>query len=178
MRPRVLEIGPGKNPVDRRWDTMDMVNRPNLTYKHDVRQFPFPIASNKYDLVYMSHILEHVPWMYTDNVLSEVYRILRPKGKIEVWVPDLKKLVAGYLNPSLIKNDGWYRFNPGQDPVRWFNGRLFTYGPGPENWHRAAFDEEYLHRCLNKASFTGCHRLAKPRGYDHGWINLGMMGTK
>lgn len=178
MRLRALEIGPGKNPVNRSWHLMDMVNRPNLTYKHDVRDTPFPVPANHYDLVYMSHVLEHVPWFKTDEVLSEIYRITKPRGKVEIWVPDLKKLIEGYLNPDRIKNDGWYKFNPDRDPVRWFNGRMFTYGPGDENWHRAVFDEEYLHRCLRKAGFRDCHRLAKPRGYDHGWINLGMMGVK
>ncbi len=125
----------------------------------------------------MSHILEHIPWTQTDIFLKEIYRILKPRGVVEIWVPDLEKLVQAYLNPELNKKDGWYRFNDERDPVKWFNGRLFTYGPGEENFHRASFDTSYLNRCLIKAGFD-TQSLSKPRGYDHGWINLGMAGRK
>ena len=175
---RALEIGPGKDPVSKDWDLLDMVDRPNLTYKHDLRKLPLPIENNTYDLVYMSHILEHIPWTKTIETLEEIRRILKPGGTVEIWVPDLAKLVGAYLNPERVKMDGWYKFNEEKDPVRWFNGRLFTYGPGEENWHRAAFDEPYLRRCLKKAGFKNQTKLESPRGYDHGWINLGIRGEK
>jgi len=173
-----LEIGPGGDPVDPAWDIMDMVNRAYVNIKHDARILPLPIEDNTYKLVYMSHVLEHIPWTQTDKFLKEIYRILKPGGSVEIWVPDLRKLVEAWLNPELIKNDGWYRFNPDQDPTVWFNGRLFTYGPGEENFHRAAFDAKHLENCLLKAGFNTCELLSKPRSYDHGWINLGLKGIK
>lgn len=145
---------------------------------HDLKNTPLPFEDNQFDLVYLSHVLEHVEWTKTHSVLQELYRILAPNGVVEIWVPDLKKLVAAYLDHTLIKNDGWYRFNEDRDPVRWFNGRLFTYGPGEENFHRAAFDQEFLTRCLMHAGFKDVSLLNKPRGADHGWINLGIRGTK
>lgn len=175
---RKLEIGPGVNSLGRDWDAMDMLDRPHVTIKHDARIFPYPVPEKTFELVYMSHVLEHIPWFQTKNCLQEVLRILAPGGTLEIWVPDLKKLVEGYLNPSLICNDGWYKFNEEKDPVKWFNGRLFTYGPGEENWHRAAFDREYLERCLLSAGFVEVSPLKTPRGYDHGWINLGVSAKK
>lgn len=173
-----LEIGPGEQSLGPDWHAMDMVKRPHVQIVHDARKFPFPIKENSFHIVYMSHILEHIPWFQTVDFLKEVKRILAPGGVAEIWVPDLKKLVEAYLNPELVKNDGWYRFNPEQNPTKWFNGRLFTYGPGEENWHRAAFDAEYLEHNLKEAGFKNIQPLEKPRGYDHGWINLGMSGTK
>jgi len=173
-----LEIGPGEKPVDPSWDTMDMIQRPGLTYLHDVRTLPLPIADETYHLVYMSHILEHIPWTQTVAALAEIRRVLAPGGAVEIWVPDLAKLVQAYLE----HNTGgckWRKFNPTGDHVTWFNGRLFTYGPEEENWHRAAFDAQYLKRCLRRAGFNAAiNRLQKPRGYDHGWINLGMVAYK
>lgn len=173
-----LEIGPGITSLGNDWDAMDMVDRPHVNIKHDVRKFPFPIEENKYHIVYMSHILEHIPWFQTIDCLKEIRRILKPNGIVEIWVPDLKKLVQAYLNPDLVKNDGWYRYNPEKHPTKWFNGRLFTYGPGEENWHRAAFDADFLRYNLSQAGFRDMKPLNKPRGADHGWINLGMSGTK
>ena len=169
-----LEIGPGRKSLGPDWDAMDMIDRPHVNIVHDIREYPYPIADDTYDIIYMSHILEHIPWFQTQDCLVELKRILKPDGVLEIWVPDLEKLVQAYLNPELNKKDGWYKFNEERDPVKWFNGRLFTYGPGEENWHRAAFDRPYLRRCLNKAGFTRLADITQCRGDSHGWINLGM----
>lgn len=173
-----LEIGPGTTSLGSDWHSMDMISRPHVNIQHDIRNLPLPILSESYDLVYMSHILEHIPWFQTVEVLIEIKRILKKNGRIEIWVPDLKKLVEAYLNPALVENDGWYRYNPEKHPTKWFNGRLFTYGPEEENWHRAAFDAEFLKYNLQEAGFKNISLLNKPRGYDHGWINLGMSASK
>ena len=171
---RALEIGPGLNPVDKDWETMDMVGTP--THLHDVRKLPLPLETGKYDLVYMSHILEHVPWFQTVDFLKEILRSLKHGGTVEVWVPDLRYLVRCYMENKI--GDSWLKFNKEKDPVTWFNGRLFTYGPGEENWHRAAFDQPYLIKQLKRAGFRHCTNLKKPRGYDHGKINLGIAAVK
>jgi len=173
---RALEIGPGKHPVDPRWDMMDMIQRPGITYKHDARIRPWPIKDNQYQLVYMSHVLEHIPWFDTIDTLAEVLRILKPGGFVEIWVPNFELIVDAYLERKCM--DNWYKFNPKKDYMTWINGRLFTYGPGEENWHRAAFDEESLKGCLVAAGFRTTVKLDKPRGIDHGLINLGVSGTK
>jgi ubiquinone/menaquinone biosynthesis C-methylase UbiE len=175
---RKIEIGPGENSLGSDWEAMDMVPRPHVQIVHDIRELPYPIPDSVYDLVYMSHILEHIPWFQTIDCLQEIRRILKPGGVLEVWVPDLRKLVLAYLDPRLVPFDGWYKFNSERDPVKWFNGRLFTYGPGEENWHRAAFDREYLIRCMERAGYVAPQDLKKPRGYDHGWINLGIVASK
>lgn len=172
-----LEIGPGNHPVDKTWDTMDMIQRRTfMTYLHDVRIRPWPVPSNKYDLVYMSHILEHVPWFDTVATLQEVLRILKVSATVEIWVPDFEKIVQAYIRQK--PGDTWFKFNPKKDFMTWINGRLFTYGPGEENWHRATFDESYLRKQLKAAGFRHTKRITKPRGYDHGMINLGVAGVK
>lgn len=173
---KVLEIGPGRHPVDKTWTIMDMVKRPWVDVIHDVRNLPLPFEDGSFDLVYMSHILEHVPWFQSVDLLTEVNRILTLGGVIEVWVPDFAKLVDSYKRSKC--GDNWRRHNESNDPMLWLNGRLFTYGPGEENWHRAVFDRRYLKSCLKSAGFRHTDDLTKPRGYDHGFINLGMAAVK
>lgn len=173
---RALEIGPGRHPVDKSWDIMDMVDRPWVTHKHDVRKLPLPIEDNTYDLIYMSHILEHVPWFQTVDLLKELHRIMKTTGTVEIWVPDFSVIVDSYIKGRC--GDKWMKFNREKDFMTWINGRLFTYGPGEENWHRATFDKAYLVRQLKLAGFRHCVRLKKPRGYDHGAINLGVAAVK
>ena len=171
---RALEIGPGQYSVDKTWDTMDMVGTPTIL--HDVRVLPLPLPGNTYDLIYMSHILEHVPWFQTVDLLKETHRILKAEGTIEIWVPDFEKIVEAYIKQK--PGDSWFKFNPNRDFMTWINGRLFTYGPGEENWHRAAFDSCYLREQLKRAGFRHTSQLKHPRGYDHGKINLGIVAVK
>ena len=70
---RKLEIGPRNIPLGKDWDTLDIVLRPNLTYLVDKRQ-PFKsIDSNTYDIVYISHVLEHILWYNVINYLKEIF---------------------------------------------------------------------------------------------------------
>ena len=130
-----------------------------------------------YDLVYASHVLEHVPWNRVNDALGEVFRVLRPGGEFEVWVPDFAYIVDCYLARRC--GDQWRRFNPEGDPMKWVNGRVFTYGPKDGNWHHGCFDERYLAQCLSESGFVDVNAIPKRlRGVSHGEIDLGMRGFK
>lgn len=173
-----LEIGPGPSRLGDDWITLDSIGAPDYLAEWGTDKLPF--ADNWFDIVYASHVLEHVPWTKTLAALGEAYRVLRPGGTLEIWVPDFEYLVKCYLNGTL--GDDWRHENPDNDPMVWLNGRVFTYG-GPlgladPNWHRALFDRWYLGQCLTQAGFRSIDFLKKPRGHDHGPINLGMSGIK
>jgi ubiquinone/menaquinone biosynthesis C-methylase UbiE len=177
---KCLDIGPGKKAVMKQpgesWKTLQHPR--NGRYKkgdisHDITNIPWPIKSNTYQIVYASHVLEHVPWYQTIDVLQEIYRILVPGGCAEIYVPDLRVIVNCYLTQTMA--DTWRKHNPEDDYMLWVNGRLFTYGDKP---HRAAFDEPYLKRCMIKAGFQGVSKLDKPRVDNHRGINLGVGGKK
>lgn len=185
---RRLEIGPGDRPLPG-FETLNLVDDGFSSLVMDASH-RLPIGDDTYDLIYASHVLEHIAWYKTDSVLQEWLRILKPGGTVEIWVPDGLKiceaLVAfertGVDNTGL---DGWYRLNPSRDPCLWAAGRIFTYGDetgdrNHPNWHCALFTPRYLQRALSRAGFREVHLLdrAQVRGYDHGWINLGATGKK
>ena len=47
---------------------------------HNAEQFPYPYEDNYFDLVYSKSFIEH--FYYSEKVLMELYRILKPGGKI------------------------------------------------------------------------------------------------
>ena len=186
--PKKLEIG-NDIGIDNTWETLDI--RGNPTIKTDIIQPLTMIKDETYDLVYMSHVLEHVPWYLVITVLKEIKRILKPGGSIEVWVPDFNKFVFMYITkqPQL----DWplspehSEFNPSKNILTWLNMRLLggfkdkKYGfgkQGSECWHKTLFDYQHLGNCLLSVGFKNIKQLNVPRGYDHGFINLGMGGIK
>jgi SAM-dependent methyltransferase len=185
---RRLEIGPGAHRVPG-FETLNIVAGRNVDYVADASR-TLPFLSNTFTTIYASHVLEHVPWYQTETVLREWVRVLRPGGRLEIWVPDGLKICRAFVESEetgadTISADGWYRFNDRRDPCVWAAGRIFSYGDGTgkkqdPNWHLALFSERYLKDALNQVGLCDVARLHKSdvRGYDHGWINLGLVGTK
>jgi len=185
---RYLEIGPGNETMPG-FETLNIVGGPNVDYVFDAAE-TLPFEDNTFDLIYASHILEHIPWYKTEGVLKEWVRILNPEGQLEAWVPDGLKICETLFKAELgsvnsIDKDGWYKFNPRKDPCLWAAGRIFTYGdgtgnPNHPNWHRAIFTPRYLKELFEYVGLIKIKEMdhSEVRGYDHGWINLGVKGTK
>ncbi len=185
---RQLEIGPGDQRIDG-FETLNIVSGKNVDYVQDATKLlPFP--DETFDLIYASHILEHVPWYQTDQVLKDWVRSLKKKGVLEIWVPDALKICKALVDfevhgQNYIAEDGWYRFNDEKDPCKWAAGRMYTYGDGTgrvdhPNWHHALFTPRYLTLVMQKAGLVNIEPMSRSqvRGMDHGWINLGMRGQK
>ncbi len=184
---RALEIGPGEHRLEN-FETLNIMPGPSTDYCWDAsRRLPFD--DNSLDLIYASHVLEHIPWYRTRTVLTDWVRVLKPGGALELWVPDGLKIASAFVESesagTCTHGDAWWRYNPEKDPCQWAAGRMFTYGdgsgdPGHPNWHRALFSPRYLEQLLRTAGLIDVQPMTaqQVRGYDHGWINLGMRGTK
>lgn len=71
----------------------------------DLRKpLPFPDAS--FDAVYSSHTIEHLHREAALRLLREAWRVLRPGGRCRTLVPDLRKIVDGYVAGRATDVDG------------------------------------------------------------------------
>ena len=167
-----LEIGPGQQPLAG-YDTLDCCGEPTYRAWWGHERLAKIIPPETYDEVYASHVLEHVLWNRTLDALSDVFQILKCGGRFEVWVPDFAYIVDCYQRR--VCGDEWRRDNAEGDPMLWVNGRIFTYGPTPDNLHHACFDYKHLSICLSRAGFVDIARIARrSRGTSHGPIDLGV----
>jgi len=173
-----LEIGPGNSKISSEWHTVgDFVREGIVDKVCHWGQDQLPYENDTFDYVYSSHCLEHVPWYQTDYALSEVFRVLKPGGTFEVHVPNLKYIALCYLNKK--KGDAWNKFGNQDHFVKWFSSRLFSYGPTSSNYHKSAFDEDYLKFSLEKCGFHGFEVVESSLAHVlHGNINIGVKCQK
>ena len=185
---RKLEIGPGPERIDG-FETVNIVADSHVDYVCDAAK-KLPFKTGTFDLIYSSHILEQISWYQTERTLKEWVRILKPNGKLQIWVPNGLKIAAAFVDAETKDGeswleDDWFRFNDAKDPCVWASGRTFTYGDGTgdptsPNWHRALFSPRYLSLLMRTAGLTDLRTMTPDDvlGHDHGWINLGIEGTK
>jgi SAM-dependent methyltransferase len=67
-----------------------------IRWANAVRRIPVPDRSA--EVVYSSHMLEHLDRAEARVFLREVLRVLAPSGKLRLVVPDLRKLIDDYIS--------------------------------------------------------------------------------
>lgn len=93
---RVLDAGAGKlsyrhiaKPMATEYKSLDFQpTHPELDYISDIQSMPLP--DNSFDTVLSFEVIEHVP--DPRKALAEVYRVLKPGGKLVMSVPHLMYL--------------------------------------------------------------------------------------
>ncbi len=83
-RKRKLNLGCGVD-VRRGWINLDRVSLPGVDVVHDLDEFPYPFPNDHFDVIYASHVLEHVSDLV--GTLKELHRILCDGGLLIIRVP-------------------------------------------------------------------------------------------
>jgi SAM-dependent methyltransferase len=81
---KVLHIGPGKKSL-KGAITIDILSLPGVDIVHDLDTFPWPANDGEYDLIFAHNVFEHLSDQV--RVMEEMWRILKPKGRIVITVP-------------------------------------------------------------------------------------------
>jgi predicted SAM-dependent methyltransferase len=97
-----LNVGCGSK-FHKDWVNVDMVSySPHVKKCNLIKGIPFP--DNKFDVVYHSQVLEHIPKDKAEGFIKECCRVLKPGGVIRIVVPDLENIIDEYkkhLNQNL-----------------------------------------------------------------------------
>ena len=189
-----LEIGPHATrrtpdgePAET-WDTLD--SKYDATYQCKWGLEKLPIPDNTYHRVHASHVLEHLPWWQTVPALQEIHRVLAPKGRVSIWVPDAMTVIKTFNEDpdrflELERNWPCGGQNPDQDPWTYLNARVF-WGARPgelgqeQHFHRAMFGYKSLCHVLKRAGFVQPVLLERDLKVDpgHGWMEVGVGAFK
>lgn len=91
------------------------------------------------DLIYASHILEHISHNKISAVLKEWWRVLKRGGILRISVPDFEKIINIYLSE--------------RKDIKSIIGPLMGGQDNSYNFHKSVFNEHYLKELLLLTGF-------------------------
>lgn len=116
----------------------------------DIQNLPM-FKSNSVDLIYASHVIEHIPRGNLHNTLAEWFRVLKPGGILRFGVPHFDRLIEAYhasgndvevIVSQLLGQDGLY------------------------DDHHTIWNEAFAIKVLTQAGFTNVEAW-DPASIDH-----------
>lgn len=134
------EVKPG-------WKLLNIQGVPGIDYIGDIRDLS-QFASDSFDRVYTSHVLEHVSQPDMGPTLAGIVRILKPGGLFCVSVPDLEILSHLILNPIASKEVKFHAMR------MMFGGQI-----DPHDYHYFGWTFEFLEDYLTAAGFSVIERV-------------------
>ncbi len=126
-------------------------------YNHDLVK-GIPAADNSLEVVYHSHLLEHLSNAEGIEFVAACYRVLQPGCIMRVLVPDLELWSKNYVYGNQFFFDEYRRFGLNDDKEQYpTNGAIFM-GMLHNHGHKMGYDFETLKSVLQRVGF---HRIRR-----------------
>ena len=142
-----LDLGAG-DATRPGWVSLDITDHCDLFW--DLRNgIPFPTGT--VDVVYSSHLLEHMPYEAGQQVLQESLRVLKAGGLLSICVPNARLYIDAYLGAAPLSEDHdfWEPALVSRSGIDLLNYVAYMGGE-----HACMFDEPSLLARLERAGFT------------------------
>jgi SAM-dependent methyltransferase len=78
------------------FEYVEFCARNNIRFADATRRIP--VASGAVEVIYSSHMVEHLDKAGSVKFLAEARRVLKPGGILRVVVPDIRKIVESYIS--------------------------------------------------------------------------------
>jgi len=99
---RKINIGAGTTWYAAGWDVLD--NAPGKykePWKHRGKCWDSGLPSDTYDIVFSSHMLEHISHFRMEKMIAEFNRIMKVGGTLRILVPSLKNAAEAYVKSDV-----------------------------------------------------------------------------
>jgi SAM-dependent methyltransferase len=151
------------------WINADRVARAGVTVAGDIRD-GLDVADDSIDYVVAMHAFQDLPYLDVVPALSELRRVLKPRGVLRVGVPDLERAIEAWR-----RGDARYFYIP-DDEVASLGGKLVVQA----TWYgsvRTPFTWDFLQELSVKAGFTHVHRCTF-RQTESRWPEIVMLDNR
>jgi predicted SAM-dependent methyltransferase len=114
-----------------------------------------PAEDNSLDLIYHSHMLEHLNYEDGISFIKECYRTLKPNGRMRILVPDLELWINAYSSKNRFFFEEYRKVLDKSIYVT--NGSIFM-GMLHNHGHKCGYDFESLKWLLEHVGFFEVNR--------------------
>lgn len=137
------------------WQVLNVVPGAHVDHLGDLRDLS-RFADGSFDVVYASHVMEHLGYRAElGAAVSSIFRILRPKGRFFVSVPDLEILARLFVHPQADR------------AMRFAVMRMMFGGQMDEHdFHKGGIWDEYLAHTLFSTGFREVYRVPEFPFFD------------
>lgn len=161
-----IKLNLGASPIWSKdgWHTLDhkLIESTATAIAGDATNIKLPDESC--EIVFCSHVFEHIPHTRLPIVLSEINRVLRPGGILRLLTPDLEIIAKAYVE----KNDEFFRLAKEEDESLrsdlGYGGTLMNFIVSPGQ------DTVLLNRDMSEFIAGYAHLY----GYDYAMLNIMM----
>jgi predicted SAM-dependent methyltransferase len=92
---KMLNVGCG-TVFHNDWVNIDIDSDNSFVIKHDISK-GLPFEEGTFNVVYCSHVLEHFEPDTTEEIIREIFRVLKKGGIVRILVPDLEQICRNYI---------------------------------------------------------------------------------
>ncbi len=138
-----LEIGSGTKPKEG-YLHFDIRNIKETDVVGDAKNLPFEDES--FSEIFSRFFLEHLFRSDAKKVLSEMYRVLKKGGKLEIIVPNLNYFCKLFISETGQKKE-------------WALNKIYGFEKYGEDHHFFGYDEEILTNFLKEVKFEKVQKI-------------------
>ena len=135
-----LHIGGKKTKPD--WKILNIVPGPGVDFVADITDLS-QFSNDTFSEIYASHVLEHVPQSKVLSTVEGIYRVLKPRGKFYVSVPDLDILCHTFIHPLITLESKFHVMK-----------MIFGGQVDANDFHYCGFNHSFLFDLLKKVGFS------------------------
>jgi predicted SAM-dependent methyltransferase len=153
---------------------VDILDLPGVDIVCDITKIPWTVKGvapqekfedDSVDEILMVEVLEHISFHDTAKVLAEIYRVLKPGGKLHIQLPDcgamMEMFVRGEISsliphkPQSVDQVLQLRKETGMkvNPMRWLMAFCGAQKYGVPDIHKNIFTKESMQEYLEEAGF-------------------------
>jgi predicted SAM-dependent methyltransferase len=163
-RPAMLQIGCSTNILPR-WLNADLKPSPCAVFLDASKKFPFPGCH--FDYVFSEHLIEHLDYETGAKMVSEIFRVLRPNGRVRIATPDFDFLVNLYLHPNEPVHQRYIANAAAKFPVPAPTNAVSVVNNFFRDWgHQYIYGREVLENLLISSGFTSVARCDSGESSD------------
>ncbi len=129
---------------------------------------PFPIKDVSFHYVFCEHTIEHFSFAQGEIILREIYRVLKPKGKVRLATPDLKFLIDLYKDKKSSLQQEYINWASGEFLKEWGKATdTFIINNFVRAWgHQFIYDFKTLKFLLERVRFVNVKRYTPGQSQD------------